>query len=71
MKTCIYRFTGTCRDCKRDYDPTHYPNNEECPHYCEVNARFFVVKEKIPRRLSEFEERVARWESLKKKSKGE
>ncbi|MDO8516987.1 MAG: hypothetical protein Q7S33_02575 [Nanoarchaeota archaeon] len=35
-KDCLHRQTKLCKDCTRDYDPEHYPNNYNCPSYHEI-----------------------------------
>ena len=76
MRTCIYRVTGSCLDCTWDYNVEHHPNNGDCPRHTEVNVYYFTVREEVvkrkpSRKLSEFEERVAKWEDMKRLSDAE
>ncbi|MCK4647396.1 hypothetical protein KAT24_00510 [Candidatus Pacearchaeota archaeon] len=51
MKTCLNRFLGRCdKECKRDYNPKHYPNNYDCPDYYEINIGIVKVIDKKDRR---------------------
>jgi len=29
--TCKNRFLGKCKNCQKDYDASHHPNNYDCP----------------------------------------
>ena len=44
--TCVDRLTKNCKDCKKDYNPNHHPNNLDCVNYKEAVVRIFKVKEK-------------------------
>lgn len=44
---CLYRMIGVCRNCKPDYDPTHHPNNLDCPRYRPVGMLEVIVKPKV------------------------
>ena len=46
MKTCLNRFLGNCKECIRDYDPKHHPNNLDCPRYYEISIVIYKVEEK-------------------------
>jgi len=46
-KECINRFLGKCKNCTRDYDLTHYPNNYNCCGYTEMNIFSLNVKDNI------------------------
>lgn len=41
-KTCLHRFVGDCKDCKRDYGDKH-PNNRDCPNYKEIHVQYYEV----------------------------
>lgn len=43
QRTCLYRFLGECPYCKEDYDPSHHPNNLDCPKFRWVSIVHFVV----------------------------
>jgi len=48
MKVCLYRGKafGKCKECQRDYDTNHHPNNYDCRDYVEINLLTFNVKDK-------------------------
>jgi len=45
LKTCLNRFIGRCKECKRDYE-NHHPNNLDCPDYKEIYIDVFEVKKR-------------------------
>jgi hypothetical protein len=57
-KTCLNRLIGRCeninrgRECKKDYDTAHHPNNYDCPNYHEANMLVFEVKNKNSKKYS-------------------
>ena len=41
---CLHRWIGQCKNCQRDFDPNHHPNNLECRAY--KVAKIFYVEER-------------------------
>ena len=52
--TCLNRFIGRCKHCKRDYDQSHHPNNLDCPEYREMRLVIFNVTDKPREGFSPF-----------------
>jgi hypothetical protein len=46
MKTCLHRLFGECKECKKDYNLQHHPNNYDCGSYQEINMLVFKIKDK-------------------------
>ena len=44
LETCLNRLTGRCKNCTRDYDPKHHPNNPECSNYSKTNLLIVDVE---------------------------
>ena len=45
IRMCLNYFLGFCKNCVEDRDPTHHPNNFDCPRYKEIALRVFSVSE--------------------------
>jgi hypothetical protein len=43
--TCLNRYLGRCKDCKEDYDKSHYPNNYDCKNYMEIFVYTIKIEE--------------------------
>lgn len=49
MEDCLNRLIKTCEVirgggvCERDYDPSHHPNNYDCPNYHEIPLLEFTA----------------------------
>ena len=41
---CLHRVIGNCKDCIRDFDTSHHPNNYDCPKYREVRIVILNIK---------------------------
>jgi len=41
--TCRNRFLGRCKDCKKDYNQNHYPNNYTCKNHVPMSVGYFGV----------------------------
>jgi len=44
--TCLHRFLGHCKNCIRDYDPQHHPNNKDCCNYLEIKMLCINILDK-------------------------
>jgi len=53
MDTCLNRLIGRCRDCSEDMDPSHHPNNTDCPMFRPVALLTFEVL--APEKKDEFD----------------
>lgn len=40
--SCVNRFLGRCPTCTHDLDPSHHPNNLECPKFTPMHTMGFI-----------------------------
>jgi hypothetical protein len=44
-ETCLNRFLNRCKDCTKDYDLNHHPNNYDCKYYKSMKIMTHIVEE--------------------------
>jgi len=44
-ETCANRFLGRCKNCVKDIDNSHHPNNYDCKEYSALKIRINTIIE--------------------------